>query len=195
MKSLKNYLQENGVITTKDAERLGYSRQVLSQLAKSGKLERIRDGIYQLEGEVIDDFVLISSNSSRVIFSYQTSLYLHDLTDRTPNIFHISVPQGYNASHIKNRFSNVQVHYVKNKWHTTGIEQIRTPLGNIVPVYDMERTICDLIKDRKRVDKQIFSDGINRYFRSSNKNLRNLIKYSKLFGMEQEVRKYMEVLI
>ena len=194
MNTLKEYIQENLVITNKEAEELGYTRHNLSELTKSGQLERLRPGLYQLKGKVIDDFVLISSNSIRIIFSHQTALYLHDISDRTPNVFHISVPQGYNASHIKNRYKDLQVHYVKKDLYEIGKTQIKSPQGNFIPVYDIERTICDIIIDREKIDKQIFTDAIKRYFKSPNKNLRRLIKYSRLFKIENEIRKYMEVL-
>ena len=179
MNTLKEYIQENLVITNKEAEELGYSRHNLSELTKSGQLERLRPGLYQLKGKVIDDFVLISSNSKRTIFSHQTALYLHDLSDRTPSVFHISVPQGYNASHIKKRYEDLQVHYVKKDLYELGTTEIKSPQGNLVPVYDVERTICDIIIDREKIDKQIFTEAIKRYFKSPNKNLRRLIKYSR----------------
>ena len=194
MNTLQEYIQENLVITNKEAEELGYTRHNLSELTKSGQLERLRPGLYQLKGKVIDDFVLISSNSNRIIFSHQTALYLHDISDRTPNIFHISVPQGYNASHIKNRYKDLQVHYVKKDLYEIGKTEIKSPQGNLVPVYDIDRTICDIIIDREKIDKQIFTEALKRYFKSPNKNLRRLIKYSRLFKIEDEIRKYMEVL-
>lgn len=194
MNTLKEYIKENVVITNKEAKKLGYTRYNLSELTKSGQLERLRPGLYQLKGKVIDDFVLISSNSNRIIFSHQTALYLHDLSDRTPGVFHISVPQGYNASHIKKRYEDLQVHYVKKDLYEIGKTEIKSPQGNLIPIYDIERTICDIIIDRKKIDKQIFTDAIKRYFNSNNKNLRRLIKYSRLFKIEDEIRRYMEVL-
>ncbi|PMC46947.1 type IV toxin-antitoxin system AbiEi family antitoxin domain-containing protein [Lactobacillus iners] len=194
MNTLKEYIKENVVITNKEAEKFGYTRYNLSELTKSGQLERLRPGLYQLKGKVIDDFVLISSNSNRIIFSHQTALYLHDLSDRTPSVFHISVPQGYNASHIKKRYEDLQVHYVKKDLYEIGKTEIKSPQGNLIPIYDIERTICDIIIDRKKIDKQIFTDAIKRYFNSNNKNLRRLIKYSRLFKIEDEIRRYMEVL-
>lgn len=194
MNTLKEYIKENIVITNKEAEKFGYTRYNLSELTKSGQLERLRPGLYQLKGKVIDDFVLISSNSNRIIFSHQTALYLHDLSDRTPSVFHISVPQGYNASHIKKRYEDLQVHYVKKDLYEIGKTEIKSPQGNLIPIYDIERTICDIIIDREKIDKQIFTDAIKRYFKSNNKNLRLLIKYSRLFKIEDEIRKYMEVL-
>ena len=194
MDTLKEYIQENLVITNKEAEKLGYTRHNLSELTKSGQLERLRPGLYQLKGKVIEDFVLISSNSNRIIFSHQTALYLHDLSDGTPNVFHISVPQGYNASHIKKRYEDLQVHYVKKDLYELGKTKIKSPQGNFIAVYDIDRTICDIIIDREKIDKQIFTEALKRYFRSPNKNLRRLIKYSRLFKIEDEVRKYIEVL-
>ena len=194
MDTLKEYIQENLVITNKEAEELGYTRHSLSELTKCGQLERLKPGLYQLKGKVIDDFVLISSNSNRIVFSHQTALYLHDLSDRPPNVFHISVPQGYNASHIKKRYEDLQVHYVKKDLYVLGKTEIKSPQGNLIPVYDIERTICDIIIERKKIDKQIFTEALKRYFKSPNKNLRRLIKYSRLFKIEDEIRKYMEVL-
>lgn len=193
MNVLKEYLENYSIITNKEAENLGYSRHVLSDLNNRDVLERLRPGVYQVKGEIVDDFLMISSNSKRIAFSNQTALYLHDLSDRTPNIFHISVPQGYNASHIKKRYENLQIHYVKKDLFEIGLIQVETPMGNLVPAYDRERTICDIIIDREKIDKQIFTDGIRRYFKSSNKNLRKLIKYSRLFKIE-EVKRYIEVL-
>ena len=194
MDTLKGYIQENLVITNKEAEELGYTRHNLSELTKSGQLERLRPWLYQLKGKVIDDFVLISFNSNRIIFFHQTDLYLHDLSDRTRNVFHISVPQGYNASHIKKRYEDLKVHYVKKDLYELGKTEIKSPQGNLISVYDIERTICDIIIDREKIDKQIFTEPMKRYFKLSNKNLRRLIKYSRLFKIEDEIRKYMEVL-
>lgn len=194
MDALKNHLENFSIITNKDAYELGYDRKFLSELTNDGKLERLRPGVYQVKGELTDDFVLISSKSKRIVFSHQTALYLHDLSDRTPNIFHISVPQGYNASHIKKRYKNLKLHYVQKDFFDVGLSEIETPLGHNVYVYDVERTICDVVLNRKKIDTKIFTDAITRYFKSNNKNLRKLIKYSRIFNIEEDIRKYIEVL-
>ena len=75
-----------------------------------------------------------------------------------------------------------------------GISKTKTPLGSSVKCYNMERCICDIVLERKSVDKQIFIDAMTGYFKSKNKNIRNLIKYSRILGIEDEIRKYTEVL-
>ena len=90
------------------------------------------------------------------------------------------MPQGYNASHIKKRYVDLQVHYVKKDLYELGKTEIKSPQGNLISVYDIDRTICDIIIDREKKDKQIFTEAIKRYFKSPNKNLRRLIKYLSL---------------
>lgn len=75
-----------------------------------------------------------------------------------------------------------------------GVIKIKTPLGSFVKCYNMERCICDIVSGRKTVDKQIFIDAMTGYFNSKDKNIRNLIKYSRVLGIEDEIRKYTEVL-
>ena len=185
MSVLEKYFLENNIITNKQAEAIGIKRHTLALLARKGEIERIKNGVYKKKDTLYDDFSLISLN---------TALYLLGFSDRIPNIFHISVPQGYNVEHIKRKCSNIKVHYIKREFFHLGACEIKTPHGVQVKCYNIERCICDIVAERKSVDKQIFTDAMTRYFKSRDKNIRNLIKYSRVFGIEDEIRKYMEVL-
>lgn len=61
----------------------------------------------------------------------------------------------------------------------------------MVKVYDRERCICDFIRDKDRMDMQLYSQTIKNYFKSSN---RKLLKYGRVFGVEEKIRTYMKVL-
>lgn len=191
---IEEYFLENNVITNKQAETIGVKRHTLASLAKNGVIERVKNGVYKKKDAVDDDYAVISLNNDSVVFSFHTALYLLGLSDRTPSVFHISVPQGYNVGHIKQKFSNIKVHYIKKELFHLGVIDVQTPLGSHVQCYDKERTICDIVSRRKSIDKQVFIAAITRYFHCKNNNLRNLIKYSRIFGVEDEIRKYMEVL-
>lgn len=194
MHVLEKYLNENGFITNKEAEKLGIKRYKLAELTKKGKLERIKNGIYKLKDDIDNNFIPISQNNKKVVFSHHTALFLLDLSDRVPNYFHISVPQGYNVTHIKKQVEDIRIHYIKKDNFELGVTEIKTPFGNKVNCYDMERSICDIISKRSTIDKQIFVDAITGYFAKKDKNIRKLIKYSRILGVEKEVRKYIEVL-
>ena len=194
MDALEKYFLESNIITNKQAEEIGIKRYILALLAQKGKLERVKNGVYKKKDAVDDDFAAISLNNEQVVFSFHTALYLLGFSDRIPNVFHITVPQGYNAEHIKRKFLNIKVHYVKRDCFNLGLIKTKTPLGSTVKCYNMERCICDIVLKRKSIDKQIFINALTGYFKSKEKNTRNLIKYSRILGIEEEIRKYLEIL-
>lgn len=88
-----------------------------------------------------------------------------------------------------------QVYTVKKDLHEKGITTMQTPFGHSVPVYDMERTICDLLRSRKNIEMQVFQDALKQYARRKDKNLRTLMKYASMFHVEKILRPYLEVLL
>lgn len=183
----------NGFIKTSEVELAGISRPMLRKYIDSGNLEQVRKGLYILTDEFADEFALIQAQSSKAVFSYGTALYLWGLSDRTPHIFDITVPRGTNISRLKRDTPNIRCHYVQPDVYELGITEIQSPQGGIVRLYDKERCICDLIRDKEKMDIQIYTQAIKDYFRSK-VDSRKLLKYSKVFGIEEKVRTYMEVL-
>ena len=194
MNVLEKYFLESNIITNKQAEEIGIKRHILASLVQKGELERVRNGVYKKKDAIDDDYATISLKNNQVVFSFHTALYLLGFSDRTPDVFHITVPQGYNAEHIKRKFPNIKVHYVKKDFFNLGLIKTKTPLGSTVKCYNMERCICDIVLKRKSIDKQIFINALTGYFKSKEKNTRNLIKYSRILGIEEEIRKYLEIL-
>lgn len=194
MDKVEELLTNYQTFTTQQAESKGISRVTLSSLVNQGKLERLKEGVYIQNDDLVDDYALISYKNKRVVFSHHTALYLHDLSDRVPNVFHISVPQGYNASRLTKKFSNIQVHYIKKENFDLGISIKKSPFGNAIQVYDAERTICDIIANKNKIDKQIYTHAIKTYFEQAQIDKRKLIKYSKKLGVELTLRGLLEVL-
>lgn len=194
-KEVLNYLENNNFITTKQAKYLGVKRHTLSNMVKSGEIIRSKRGVYSTKDTLLDDFYLIQVNNKNVIFSHSTALYLNGYSDKIPHVIHLTVPQGYNVGHLDKEEERMIFHYVKEEVFNIGEVEIETFFGNKVRVYDLERCICDIISDRKKTDKQIFTQALKEYFSSAEKDLRKLIKYSRLFKVENEVRKYIEVLV
>lgn len=52
----------------------------------------------------------------------------------------------------------------------------------------MERTICDVVRSKNRMDIQIFSDALKRYARRKDKNLSILMRYAQKFKIEHKIR-------
>lgn len=183
----------NGFIRTAQVEQLGISRPMLKKYSDAGKLERIRKGLYVLAGEIADEYALLQVRSKFAVFSYGTALFLWGLSDRVPHVYDITLPRGANVNSLKKDVSNLRCHYVQQEIYELGITQVQSPQGAVVKAYDRERCICDLIRDKDQVDMQLYSQAMKDYFKSK-PNHRKLLKYGRVFGVEEKIRTYMEVL-
>lgn len=195
IKKLKELSQLNGgLFTTTQIEEAGISRVLIPTFIENGTLVKESRGIYCLADEFPDDLQIIQKNNPRVIFSYGTALFLWDMSDRTPHVWDVSVPQGFNATRLKKDNKNIRLHYIiPEKWNI-GITETLSPNGNTVRLYDKERCIIDLIKNKDKIDKQVFIQAIRDYFTDRKTDKTKLIKYAKLFHIEQPVRDYMDIL-
>lgn len=189
----KQAQESDGLITTKEIEGLGIGRYNIKDYLSEGLLVRESKGIYSVAKEMPDEYAVIQKRSQKAIYSYGTALFFHGLSDRVPRTIDLTLPQGYNASRLKKANPGLRIHYVQPDVLNLGVEELKTPQGSMVRAYNKERCICDLIKNQKRVDKQVFTQAIKMYF-SGAYNPRAIIKMARDIGVQSEVRKYMEVL-
>ena len=81
-----------GIIKTKIAAQHGISKAMLYKLCKEDKIQLIVKGQYILPDDKLDELLAISNRSERVIFSHETALYLHGISDRTPFEHTVTAP-------------------------------------------------------------------------------------------------------
>lgn len=191
---LKLLKSNNGLITSLEAKSKGIDNKILQRMEKLGQLERVEHGLYMDSNQMEDEYYLSQYRCKKGIFSHETALYFHELTDRTPFQIMITIPSGYNTRLLKEK-NKYKFFYVAKNLHTIGKITMKTPYGNEVYVYDKERTICDCLKKKEQLDSDLVNDAVRRYLKTPGSDYAKLIKYAELFNIKELVRKYMEVLI
>jgi predicted transcriptional regulator of viral defense system len=193
-KDIVSLLDRNGgVIRTNDFVNAGYSRMTVVNLARSGIIERVAHGIYVKAGELYDEMYALSLRSERIIFSHETALWLNGLSDREPLEFHVTIPTGAPLGSILR--SECHCHYVKRELHNLGLAMRKTDFGHEVRCYNAERTICDMIRNEKKVGIEALVGGLKAYAECKEKNLPGLIDMARFFSIEKETSRYMGVLL
>lgn len=185
--------KNDGLIFTKDVVKENIRKEVLRDLVNKEILIRLQRGVYSFYDEIVDEYYLLQLKAPKLIYSLGTALFFHGYSNRVPNILSITVKQGFNAHRISD--SKLNIRYSSDNLFELGLTSIKSPQGMEVRCYDLERTICDIVKEREKIDSQIFSDAINQYFSNKKINSRLLMKYAKALKIENEIAKYMEVLI
>lgn len=191
---LQSALKQNGgIITTAQANQAGVSNERLRLLVNSGDLERVTTGIYVLPEEFADRMYIVQLRRPKIIYSHETALFLHELTDRDPINYMVTVPTGYNPTRL--REDGFTVFTIKRELHEIGVTKLTTMFGNAVTVYDLERTICDCLRSRNDLDIAVVTDAVKRYAKRKDKNLSKLMQMAETFKVTKLLRGYMEVLL
>lgn len=192
--ALQSILTRNGgAITAAEANESGISNERLRLLVKQGELERVSFGVYISSDELVDRMYVAQLRRKKLIYSHETALFLHDLTDRDPVSYSCTVPTGYNATKL--REDGFTVFTIKRELHEVGAMKMKTMFGHVVTVYNMERTICDCLRSRNQMDIAIVTDAIKRYVRRKDKDLNALMRLAEMFGVTKPLRSYLEVLL
>lgn len=182
-----------GVITAKFADAHGIHREYLSEFVRQGKLDRIAHGIYITSEAWKDKMLIIQLRKQKMVYSHETALFLHNLIDSDPVAYCVTVPTGYHTSKLNQE--GLIVHTVKKELLYLGICIRKTILGNDVRTYNMERSICDILRDRNNQNTTVISDALKRYVREKDKDINQLIEYAKSLRVEKILRNYLEVLL
>lgn len=193
-KQVVSYLKENSIIQTKDLKNFGLSSSQIKMMINKGLIKRIYRGMYSLPNSMDDPYLELQLRYERLVFSHETALSLHNLTDVTPSTITGTVPRNYNYQYLVKE-AGLNVVRVDKKRFNQGIEKIMSPFGNMITVTNMERTLCNVLLKRNQIDSRIVNEAFKNYLRSSQKDLNILMRYAKLFRVEKLVRNYMEVLL
>ena len=98
-------LGQDGLFTTEQAAEAGYSPQLLAHHLGSGNITRVRRGVYRIvhfpagDHEELTTLWLWSEHQG--VFSHQTALALHDLSDVLPSNVHMTLPLSWRRRRLR----------------------------------------------------------------------------------------------
>jgi len=188
----KKFEENGGVLTLKRAIEKGISRFTLDTLLKNNEIEKLGYGIYGLKDIFVDEFYLFQLQHSSVVFSHNTALYFFNKTERTPIKMDVTVSNSYNISKIKDL---VNIHRALKETLDLGVIEIVSPQGQKVRCYNLERTICDIIRNPKHIDLEIRNKAIKQSIRDKNFDSNLMFEYAKKMKIYKKVESYMEAII
>ncbi|MDY0278576.1 MAG: type IV toxin-antitoxin system AbiEi family antitoxin domain-containing protein [Acholeplasma sp.] len=185
--------EQNGTILSSDLDKYKIPRIYLSMMLDDGQIERIGRGIYVLPDTLEDEMYILQKRYFNIIYSHETALFLHELSDRTPFEYSATVPSGYKV--VEGLEEKCKIYYIKKELHLMGISENTTTFGNTIKIYNVERTVCDILRSRNRIDIQIFSDALKKAAKIKSLDYNLLLEYARKLNVENILNTYMEVLL
>ncbi|WP_165252856.1 type IV toxin-antitoxin system AbiEi family antitoxin domain-containing protein [Adlercreutzia sp. ZJ304] len=196
-RSVAEHIEElGGVATAAQLKEAGFSPGVIEHAFSSGRIDRLTRGVYCSLDVLDDEFAAVTMRWPKCILSHGTALYLLGLSDRVPGNLSVSVPRGYNPQELRRTHPDMRIYREGDKLYGLGRTTVKDPMGIVVPAYDAERSIADIIQERAKgtVNPQLVRDALVGYFRKSDRDLPKLAKMSEALGVRDELQTYLEVL-
>jgi predicted transcriptional regulator of viral defense system len=184
---------QHGTLLTSDLAKFNIPRIYLSILEHNGEIERVSRGIYRLVASIDDEMFNFQVRYKSSIFSHETALYLHDLTDRTPLSYSISIPVGYHSISLNE--GGHKIFYINRDLFALGVILMKSPHGNEIRTTNLERTICDVLRSRNQIDIQFVNEALKKYVIHKDRNIDQLYNYASRFRIQKIVRTYIEILL
>lgn len=184
--------KNNGIITAKQAVKQGISRMNLKKMTDIGMIKRLEYGIYVTDKFVYDDFYLFQLKHPNTVFSYNTALYFHGMTERTPIKMDVTASRNNSLNYCKNE---VNIYRINKDVLELGKKQIETPTGKLVNAYNLERTVCDIINNKKNIDIEVANKAIKNCIKSKGFNADLMFEYAKKLKVYEKVETYMEAML
>lgn len=192
---MKSFEEEmNSLSIVKTSEMTGkFPKDKYYKYLKENNFCKIAPGMYALQDAWVDNYAILYERCPQGVISHDVALHYYGLIDREPTSPTITIYSGYNASRLKK--SGYKVYFVKKEYLNVGKVKVVDFDGNEIPMYDLERTICDMIRNRSNFEVQDFNTALKSYVRLKDKNLTQLFEYAKLFRVEKILRGYLEILL
>jgi predicted transcriptional regulator of viral defense system len=191
----KIFQQNNGILRTAQAKKLGIDPKILARMTEAGILKKEGRGIYRLANLPPlsnPDLVNVALRVPSAVFCLISALSFHNLTTQLPYKIYIAIPQGTKKPKID--YPPIDVVKLSEEAFTSGIEE-HTIDGVCIRVYNKEKTVADCFKFRNKIGTDIAIEAVKDYLRNSDANLEKLLHFARINRVEAVIRPYIEAVL
>ncbi len=176
---------------TKELNEQGITNYKISKLIDEGVLIKVYQGVYAL-GDVdtieIRDINVIVENG---VVSLKSAAYYYRLLDGEEGKIEITINRDQKPPKLPYDFFSY--YYTTSKFYEIGLNVIDQN-GRKLKIYDIERTVCDIIRHRSKYDSYIVREVIDNYLKSSTCDVEKLLDYASQLRVRSIVENYLEIL-
>ena len=191
-KERKIFAENNGLLRTGQAVKLGIHQQILKRMREAGVLVREARGWYRLADLPPlsnPDLVQVATRIPDSVVCLISALNFHNLTTQIPFRVYIALPQNVKAPWID--YPPLRIVYLSEEPYLAGIEEHAID-GVLVRIYNREKTIADCFKFRNKIGKDIALEALKDYLGQRDRQLDRLLEYARIDKVEKVIRPYIE---
>lgn len=184
----KIFEQYGGMMRSKQLQEENILYRPLQKLIQQGFVEKVRYGYYQwIDQEDFSEVSTVIRLFPDAILCMDTALRFYGYSDRTPAEWHMAVSKDSGKSRFKIDYPFVKPYYVEPSLLEIGLTSGEMD-GYQVRIYDKERLMCDCLRYRNKMDKEIFNKAIQNYIADPGKRIPKLLEYAELLRVKKTAK-------
>jgi len=188
----KIFKENNGILRTAQAKKLGIDEVILMQMCEEGLLVKESRGLYRLaELPPLSnpDFVKVAILIPRSIICLISALDFYHFTTQVPYKVNIALPREIKAPRIE--YPPLDIVYLSEKAYLAGIEEYILD-GVSVRIYSSEKTIADCFKFRNKIGLDVALEALKEYLRQPDRDIPKILEFAKIDRVEKIIRPYLQ---
>jgi len=183
------------IYQTNDLIVLGLSYYKINKLVQEGRLVKLNKSYYEnleFQGEN-NDFYYVSAYAKTGVICLLSAASYYNLTTYRPDAIDVAIPKKKNITTLP-EWPIFNLYYFGKNRHDLGMNQI--VIGkNQFKIYDQEKTVVDIIYYRNKIGIEETKEILTNYLKRSERNINQLIRYSKKLKCYDILNTYLEVLL
>jgi len=177
-----------GMMRTKQLQEEEILYRPLQRLIEQGYVEKVRYGYYQwVDHDDFSEVSIVIRLYPDAVLCMDTALRHYGYSDRTPGEWHLAVSKDSGKSRFRIDYPFARPYYVEPSILELGLIDGEID-GHKVRIYDKERVICDCLRYRNKMDKEIFNKAIRAYITDPGKRIPVLLEYSEILRVKKIVK-------
>ena len=181
------------VMTTAQLSKEKLYYRDIQRMLKAGLIEKVKRGYYHWTmGSGKGDVVIISRLFPDGILCMETALFYYGYSDRNPAEWNFAIDKNVSKRRTKIDYPFIKAYRVESELVTLGETEGEIDFHK-VRIYDRDRTICDVLRNMNKIDKEVFNKAVQGYVKDPKKNIPNLIEYAKVLRVQTRVKELIGV--
>ena len=151
------------VMTTAQLSKEKLYYRDIQRMLKAGLIEKVKRGYYHWTmGSGKGDVVIISRLFPDGILYMETALFYYGYSDRNPAEWNIAIDKNASRQRTRIDYPSIKAYRLEPALLSIGVTRGEINFTD-VRIYDRDRTICDVLRNMNKMDKEIFNKAIQGY--------------------------------
>lgn len=179
---------EQGFIKAGDVKGKSYRRLLHS--VKEGNVMRLKRGVYAKEEALANTMIDVDKVVPGGILCLYSAWEYYQMTTQIPSAYFVAIDRDRKV--VVPEFPAIRLVYQSSQILSVGCTRVHVR-GFEISIYNRERCVCDAIKYRNKIGRDVMAEILNSYLKSAGRNMELLRAYAEKLRVLSTLYRYLEV--